>query len=108
MSNLFNTLIVTLIVGVGTYFIRAGSLSLGGRVVWPSWIREWLLFVTPAVLGALLGPEIFLQNNHLVALSNNKTLLAAIPTGIVAWYSRKLLLTVAIGVACFAAISYFI
>ncbi|MBE3556633.1 MAG: AzlD domain-containing protein [Firmicutes bacterium] len=40
-------LIETLCVGLGTYLIRAGSLLLGSRVVWPSWVVQWLSFVTP-------------------------------------------------------------
>lgn len=103
---MLGVLCVTLIVGVGTYLIRAGSLSLGGRMTWPTWLREWFVFVTPAVLGALLGPEIFLPNQHGIFLWNNETFLASIPTGIVAWYSRNLLLTVMVGVLCFAALSY--
>ncbi|MCF8564092.1 AzlD domain-containing protein [Alicyclobacillus tolerans] len=94
--------LVTLFVGAGTYLIRAGSLSLGSRVQWPDWVRRWLSFVTPAVLGALLGPTLLLHNNQMVPLAHNAMFVAAVPTALVAWWSRHLLWTVAAGVACYA------
>lgn len=98
-------LIETLLIGAGTYLLRAGSLSLGSRVSWPQWARKWLSFVTPAVLGALLGPMLLLSNNgHWVPISHNPTLIAALPTVLVAWISRHLLLTVVTGVLCFAVV----
>ncbi|WAH37797.1 AzlD domain-containing protein [Alicyclobacillus dauci] len=98
-------LLEIVIVGVGTYLIRAGSLSLGSRITWPLWAQKWLTFVTPAVLGALIGPELFTANGHFIPLSHNPLLLAAVPTAIVAWFSRNLLLTVAVGVVAFAVLT---
>ncbi|MCL6445382.1 MAG: AzlD domain-containing protein [Alicyclobacillus sp.] len=106
-NDTFATLLVTLVVGVGTYLLRASSLSLGSRVSWPAWLREWLMFVTPAVLGSLLGPEVFLPDKHWIPLWNNTTFLAAIPAGIVAWFAKNLFLTVMVGVVCFAVVSHF-
>ncbi|CAA7600480.1 Branched-chain amino acid transport protein (AzlD) [Acididesulfobacillus acetoxydans] len=94
----------TLLIGAGTYLIRAGSLSLGSRASWPEWARKWLSFVTPAVLGALLGPMLLLNGDHWPSITHNPTLLAALPTAAVAWISRHLLLTVVVGVVCFALI----
>ncbi|KLU60748.1 branched-chain amino acid transport protein (AzlD) [Peptococcaceae bacterium CEB3] len=100
-------LIETLFIGAGTYLLRAGSLSLGSRVTWPSWARKWLSFVTPAVLGALLGPMLLLDGKgHWLPVTHNPTLIAALPTVLVAWVSRHLLLTVAAGVVCFAVVSH--
>ncbi len=96
----------TLLIGVGTYLIRGGSLSLGSRISWPKWIQSWVSFVTPAVLGALLGPVLLFQNNHWIPPLHNPALLAAIPTGVVAWFTRHLLWTVAAGTVCFAVITY--
>ncbi len=93
-------------IGTGTYLFRAGSLSFGSRIAWPLWARKWLSFVTPAVLGALLGPMLLLPNNHFVQPLHNMTLIAAIPTVIVGWFSHYLLATVAIGVICFALLSH--
>lgn len=97
----------TLAIGLGTYVIRAGSLSLGSRVRWPAWAKNGLSFVTPAVLGALIGPELFMPGGHIGGIGN-ATLLAAIPTAAVAWFSRNLLWTVGAGVLVFALISAFV
>lgn len=98
----------TLCIGLGTYLLRAGSLSLGSRVMWPQWLKKWLPFVTPAVLGALIGPQLMLPNGHTLSLWPNSTLLAAVPTALTAWFSRHLLLTVAVGIVCYALITHFL
>lgn len=94
------------LIGAGTYLIRGGSLSWGSRMVWPIWVQQWLSFVAPAVLGALLGPLLLLPNNHPVPLMHNPTLIAAVPTAVVGWVTRNLLWTVAVGVLCFAMITH--
>ncbi|MNO84267.1 Branched-chain amino acid transport protein (AzlD) [compost metagenome] len=98
---------IIIIIGTGTYLFRAVSLQLGSRIQWSKRTREWLSYVSPAVLGALLGPLLLLQDNQLVSLADNKVLLAAIPTMIVAWTSRRLLLTVTAGIICYAGVYYF-
>jgi branched-subunit amino acid transport protein len=103
MTSLFVEIFV---IGAGTYLIRGGSLSWGSRMVWPVWVQNWLSFVAPAVLGALLGPLLLLPNHHFVPLIHNPTLIAAIPTAIAGWYTRNLLWTVAVGVISFAVISH--
>lgn len=104
-----SVLVETLLIGAGTYLLRAGSLSLGSRVSWPEGAKRWLSFVTPAVLGALLGPILLLSNSgHWVPILHNRFLIAAIPTAAVAWISRHLLWTVVTGVLCFAAVVHFV
>lgn len=95
-------LIVILLVGLGTYLIRALSLVMGSHIAWPEWAQSWLSFVTPAVLGALLGPLLLTPGAHWSLPWHNSALLAAIPTAGIAWYSRNLLLTVLVGVVAFA------
>jgi branched-subunit amino acid transport protein len=108
MSMVTTMLMEVLLIGAGTYLIRAGSLSWGSRVTWPGWAQRWLSFVTPAVLGALLGPVLLLQGNHWVPLTHNPTFLAAIPTAIVAWFTRNMLWTVFAGVACYAVVTHLV
>ncbi|MFB5188722.1 AzlD domain-containing protein [Alicyclobacillus fastidiosus] len=105
---IFSTLwLQTVIIGLGTYFIRSGSLIGAGRINWSTWFKNWLSFVTPAVLGALLGPLLLLPNSHWEPLFQNTTLWSAIPTALVAWFTRNLILTVASGVVCFAIATHF-
>lgn len=105
MPNLFYE---TILIGVGTYLLRAGSLSWGSRKDWPAWLQKWLSFVTPAILGSLLGPLLLLPNNRWLTPLHNPYLLAAIPTVLIGWWSRNLLLTVAAGVVCFTIFSHLI
>ncbi|WP_410770035.1 AzlD domain-containing protein [Fontibacillus sp. BL9] len=99
-----STLWIILLIGLGTYLFRAGSLILGSRIKWSERTKEWLSFVSPAVLGALLGPLLLLQKEQWVPISDNKLLIAAIPTMVIAWWSRRLLLTVASGVIIYAVV----
>jgi branched chain amino acid efflux pump len=93
---------VIIIAGVGTYLTRALSLILGSHVALPGWLEQWLSFVTPAVLGALLAPTLFLRDGTWAITWHNPALLAALPTGVTAWLSRNLLLTICAGVLFFA------
>lgn len=97
---------IIILIGAGTYLFRAGSLTLGSRVKWSPSTKEWLSYVSPAVLGALIGPLLLLKEGHFLPLTQNTMLFAAIPTWIVAWWSRRLLLTVAAGVLFYAAVMY--
>ncbi|WP_067933978.1 AzlD domain-containing protein [Alicyclobacillus kakegawensis] len=90
-----------LCVGLGTYLIRAVSLSFGSRLVWPGWLKRVMAFVTPAVLGALVGPMLW-STGASVAPWRNPALWAAIPTVLAAWWTRQLLWTVGVGVAAYA------
>lgn len=101
MSNL---LLETIFIGAGTYLLRAGSLSWGSRVKWPVWAQRWLTFVTPAILGALLGPLLLLPNNQWLPPLHNPALLSAVPTVLTGWWSRNILLTIAVGVVCYSVL----
>ncbi|HHY68052.1 AzlD domain-containing protein [Kyrpidia sp.] len=106
MSSL---VVETLLIGLGTYLLRALSLALGGRAPWPDGVRRWLSFVTPGVLGALLGPVLFLSGDGKVALDlANPALIAAVPTALFAWWSRRLFPTVVLGVLCYTAAIYWL
>lgn len=93
---------IIILIGAGTYLLRAGSLVLGSRVRWSESTKEWLSYVSPAVLGALIGPLLLLKDGKWIPLAENSMLFAAIPTMIIAWWSRRLLLTVAAGVLFYA------
>lgn len=95
---------IILLIGLGTYAFRAGSLILGSRVNWSERTKEWLSFVSPAVLGALLGPLLLLEQEQWVHLTDNRMLIAALPTMVIAWWSRRLLLTIAAGVTMYAVV----
>lgn len=55
---------------------------LAGKTLPPAMLR-WLSFVPPAVLAALLAPELLIRNGELRPTPDNLFLIAAVPTLIV-------------------------
>ena len=78
---------------------------LSGRGL-PEGVKRWLALIAPAILAALLVPELLLSQGEggasLFLSPQNHALLAAIPAGIVAWRTRSLFGTVAAGIVCAA------
>ena len=94
-ANLF---LVVIGMGAITYGLRAGSLMLGERLPnWP-WLNSFLRFVPAAVLSAILA-EVTLISNNTINLSplTNHRLVAAVLASLVAWRTRHVLLTIAVG-----------
>jgi len=73
-------------------------ILLLGRVPIPPLIRRALRFVPPAVLSALIFPELFLQPGGTLNLSPaNPRLLAGALAALVAWRRKNALLAIAAG-----------
>lgn len=104
MSRTVALVVVIVVVGAGTYLMRAVPLALGSRAQLAPGVERWLSFVTPAILGALLGPLLLTPDGTLLPPWANAALLAAIPTALVARLSRNLLITIAAGVILYAAL----
>lgn len=88
-----------IILGMGaiTYAIRASLILLLGRVAIPPLIRRGLRFVPPAVLAAIVVPEL-LQPAGTVGLGLlNPRLLAGALAGLIAWRSRNIFLAIGAG-----------
>jgi branched-subunit amino acid transport protein len=91
----------TIILGIAAlnYLFRVTPLLLLSRVQIPPLWARWLGYVPAAVLAALIAPEIFLAGGEPALTLENKNLLAAIPTFLVAAKTRSLLFTLLAGVA---------
>jgi len=85
--------------GAVTYAIRLGPILLLERLGMPSLLRRALTYVPPAVLSAIIFPELFLSNGALAVSPGNTRLVAGIVAAIVAWRTRNVLLTIAAGMA---------
>lgn len=88
-----------IIVGMGvvTYAIRLSLILLLGRLRVPPLVQRALRFVPPAVLSALIFPELLLPGGTLMLSLGNVRLLAGVLAGLVAWQSRNVLLAIAVG-----------
>lgn len=71
-----------------------------------SFIKEWLGYIPIAVLSAMLLPSLLLKDKVVEVGFYNTFLWAAIPTLLVAWKTKNIFLTVALGMG-FIAIGRF-
>lgn len=94
-----NPYILLIIIGsaIVTFVPRVLPLIFLSRIALPDWAMRWLGYVPIAVMAALVGQEIFLDDGKL-SFSNNLELWAAIPTFAVAILTRSLLGTVLVGI----------
>ena len=65
-----------------------------------------LRFVPPAVLSAIIFPELLLRDGAWVTPWENPRLLAGVIAGFIAWRTRNVLLTIAVGLAAFWALGW--
>lgn len=109
-----NSYHIMLILGMAvvTYLPRALPLvMLSSRSLNPL-IERWLRLIPPAVLSALLAPELLLskgeEGTQLFISPDNIMLLAAIPSFLVAWRTKSFFGTVITGMGAVALGRYFL
>jgi branched-subunit amino acid transport protein len=90
-----------LLIGMGivTYAIRLSLIVLIGRVAVPPIIQRALRFVPPAVLSAIIFPELLRPGGVLDLSFGNVRLLAGVLAALVAWRTKNVLLTIGVGMA---------
>ncbi len=92
-----NIWLVMLAGGLITFGMRFSLIYLFGKFEIPETMRRALHYVPPAVLSAIIFPELFYTNgNFNIALTNTR-LLAGIIAIIVAWFSKNTLVTILVG-----------
>ncbi len=89
------------VLGMGaiTYAIRLVFIALEGRLALPELVRRGLRYVPPAVLSAIIFPELFRPAGSLDLSLGNVRLLAGLLAAVVAWRTRNVLWTLAAGMA---------
>jgi branched-subunit amino acid transport protein len=85
------------VIGAITYAIRLSCIGLLGQRNMPALLLKTLRFVPITVLPAIILPELFLRNNTLALSLQNPRWMAGILAAIVAWRTRNVLLTIALG-----------
>jgi branched-subunit amino acid transport protein len=93
------TWLVILGMGLVTYAIRLSLIALLGRMQVPPLVQRGLRFVPPAVLSAIIFPELLRPSGALDVSLTNLRLLAGSLAALVAWRTRNVLLTIAVGMA---------
>ena len=92
-----NIWLVMLIAGLITFAIRFSLIYLFGRFKIPETMRQALRYVPPAVLSAIVFPELFFHEGMLNLSLDNARLLAGLIAILVAWISRNTLITIVAG-----------
>ncbi|MBE0669161.1 MAG: AzlD domain-containing protein [Anaerolineales bacterium] len=92
-----NIWLIMIIGGLITFGMRFSLIYLFGRFEVPETMRRALHYVPPAVLSAIILPELLYHNNVFDASLGNTRLLAGIIAVVVAWYSKNTLLTILVG-----------
>lgn len=86
--------------GSVTYLIRLSFIIAWGRLAMPDLVRRALRYVPTAVLSAIILPEMLRPGGGPLDVSpGNARLIAGAIAALVAWRTRNILLTIAIGMA---------
>jgi len=89
-----NIWLVFLLGGLLTFGMRFFFIYLLGRFEVPEVMRRALRFVPPAVLSAIVVPELMIQSDQINVSLTNFRLLAGLVAVLVAWKSKNTLLTI--------------
>ena len=92
-----NIWLVMLIGGFITFGMRFSFIFLFGKFHIPETVRRALHYVPPAVLSAIVFPELFLRNGTLYLSFGNVRLLAGLIAMAVAWFTKNTLVTILAG-----------
>ena len=103
--NLWLTIIAC---GIVTFLIRLSFIAIHGRVTMPLWFTRALTFVPVAVLSAITLHEILVQSNALNFSPLNPRLIAGIVAVFVAWRTKNILLTIAVGMMVLFAVQFLV
>lgn len=101
-----NVWIILLITGAITYAIRLSFILLYGKRSMPPRLQQGLRFVPPAVLTAIIFPELLMPGGELDLSVGNPRLLAGILATLVAWRTKNVLLTIVVGMAVLLLLQY--
>ena len=83
--------------GAVTFAIRLSLILLLERVDVPRRARQALRFVPPAVLSAIIFPELLMRDDKLDISLGNPRLLAGALAALVAWRTKNILLAITVG-----------
>jgi branched-subunit amino acid transport protein len=92
-----NIWLVMVLGGLITFGIRFSLIYLFGKLHIPETMRKALHYVPPAVLSAIIFPELFLKDGRMNLALDNYRLLAGLFAVLVAWFSKNTLITIIAG-----------
>ena len=93
--------VIIVIIGLVTLAIRLSFILLFGVIDVPPLLRRALRFVPAAILSAIILPDLLLIDDTLSLSLGNERLLAGGIAILLAWRTKNVLLTIAVGMAAF-------
>ena len=105
-----NIWLVMLLGGLITFLMRFSLIYLlaEGRFEVPQTMRKALHYVPPAVLSAIVFPELFMHGGTMNLSLDNTRLLAGLVAIVVAWLSRNTLITILAGMVALFLLQFFL
>ena len=105
MNNIWLVIIVG---GSITFGMRFSLIYLFGKFEVPETMRKALHYVPPAVLSAIIFPELLIRNGTFDVSLVNTRLLAGLIAIVTAWFSRNTLITILVGMAALFLLQWLI
>ncbi len=90
---------IVMSMGLLTYAFRVVPIALLERIAIPRIIQRALRFVAPAVLSAIIFPALLRPAGPMELSISNVRILAGALAALVAWRTKNMLLTIAVGMA---------
>lgn len=103
-----NIWLAMLLGGLITFGMRFSLIYLFGRFQVPETMRKALHYVPPAVLSAIIFPELFMYEEALNLSLENTRLLAGLIAIVVAWFSKNTLITIIAGMIALFLLQLFL
>jgi branched-subunit amino acid transport protein len=89
--------IVLLAAGLLTFLTRLSFISMFSQRGFPPVVMQALRFVPPAVLTAIVFPELLMRGGQLAVSAENLRLVAGVVAILVAWRLKRIFPTIAAG-----------
>lgn len=90
-------LIAIFCIGVATFLMRYSLIGLSGRYSLAPGVQRALRYVPPAILAALIVPDLVAHTGRIELSLGNARLIAGIVAILVAWRTRNVFLTLTVG-----------
>jgi branched-subunit amino acid transport protein len=87
------------VIGAFTFATRLSFILLLGNKEIPTVVTRALRLVPPAVLSAIIFPEVLRPGRQLDLSLGNERLLAGLLAALIAWRTRNIFLTIGVGMA---------
>lgn len=101
-----NLWLVVIVAGLLTFLIRLSFISLLANWEMPPLAQRALSFVPPAVLTAIVFPELLLRDGQLAVNMDSHRLVAGVIAILVAWRFKKIMPAIVAGMAALWLLQY--